>query len=323
MKDMTTALGRLLRQASALVLIRRLNEAIASAAVVFVLLGVVGGAIAAGSNGADSSTNGAVTFVRGQQVYLLGPRGKSVRRLTRLPSGSNRPESEGFLQPAWSADGKRIAVTYSSNDPHEYDEIDVMRANGTGRHIVVDGGGDSYSNTYPTEPAWSPDGRQLVYRAGDFCTKLFVVDVFSRSAHPVTPGMGCPDIQRDTQPAWSPDGSQIAFVRSRVDGGRSLYTIHPDGRALRRLTRSYAAHPDWSPDGSRIAFDDGRRTLVLKVGSKQAPAPLGPGIDPAWSPDGRKILVVRGHDLWVMDSDGNGKHLLVRDASQPDWQPSP
>src|SRR5437868_10589909 len=81
-------------------------------------------AAAAAGQTARLPTKGLVAFVRGPYVYLVPARGGVPRRLTPLPKLGHL-ESQGFSEPAWSADGKRLALGYTSNDPHEYDEIDV------------------------------------------------------------------------------------------------------------------------------------------------------------------------------------------------------
>jgi Tol biopolymer transport system component len=279
-------------------------------------------AIAANGHAARLPANGVIAFVRGAYVYVVPARGGAARRLTRLPIGA-RPESQGFDEPAWSADGKQVAVRYSSNDPHEYDEIDVIQASGRSRRVVVDGSGSTLSTIYPSDPAWSPSGQFLAYRAGGSCTTVFIVNIATGIAHALG-RTGCPlsNPRRDTEPAWSPNGSEIAFVRTPGfdEGPGRLYSIHPDGSGLRMLAKSPAEYPDWSPDGSRIAFDNGHRTLLVDAGGRKPPVMLGPGIDPAWSHDGRNILVVRGRDLWVIGVRG-GQHLLARNASEPAWQP--
>jgi len=65
-------------------------------------------------------------------------------------------------------------------------------------------------------PAWSPDGRQLVYTVEmEGYRKLFVRDVRDGTERQVTSGK-----QDDIQPAWSPDGRSIAFVRSNLPRGK-------------------------------------------------------------------------------------------------------
>ena len=56
-------------------------------------------------------------------------------------------------------------------------------------------------------PAWSPDGRFLVFVGGAYgSTDLFLVDRRGRFARRLTGGSGM-----EAQPAWAPDGARIAF----------------------------------------------------------------------------------------------------------------
>jgi Tol biopolymer transport system component len=62
-----------------------------------------------------------------------------------------------------------------------------------------------------------------------------------------------------SEPAWSPNGRRIVFdgvLKKRHHGyAYDLYTIHPDGTGLTRVTTgpSYPYRPAWAPHG-RISF---------------------------------------------------------------------
>ena len=68
------------------------------------------------------------------------------------------------------------------------------------------------------------------------------------------------DSHKDRLPTWSPDGSRIGFFSDR-SGRYEIWTILPDGRELRQLTRTgpnsgregALIWPQWSPDGSRMS----------------------------------------------------------------------
>ena len=119
-------------------------------------------------------------------------------------------------------------------------------------------------------PRWSPDGGSLVVNA---------VRWDAPEANITGMAIGIVDVNGSTQamprlltgwdmwaayPDWSPTEDLIllqtydlAFATN--DEPSNLYTIHPDGTALKRLTDfgradSRATQPTWTPDGKRIIF---------------------------------------------------------------------
>ena len=109
---------------------------------------------------------------------------------------------------------------------------------------------------------------------------------------------------RDTFPSWSSRGDWISFT-GRRGGDYEIYVIHPDGTALKRLTRSPGndAHASFSPDGEWIAFATARGGFkdeaMLQQGNFQ---PYG--------------------EIGVMRANGSDFHLLTDDAIEegvPTW----
>ncbi len=104
-----------------------------------------------------------------------------------------------------------------------------------------------------------------------------------------------------------------------------IYTVNPDGTALRQVTHGAAARfqPDWSPNGRQIVFaqDSGSGTTIWIAGAggrnaRQLTHPL-PGFFDQWphfTPDGRRVLFTN----FTPDTDGgissirtDGTHLRV------------
>src|SRR4029078_5769507 len=83
--------------------------------------------------------------------------------------------------------------------------------------------------------------------------------------------------------------SRIAFIRDD-----NVFTVKPHGSAVRQLTSlpadTGAAFDAWSPDGRQIAFD-------------------------RFPPDAPA-------QLWAMNADGSGQHLLLDDPLYDDFTPS-
>jgi Tol biopolymer transport system component len=158
------------------------------------------------------------------------------------PDGSGRRDLDVALSVnphlAWSPDGTRIAV--GSGNPSRLAIVDLAAATFT----YVGSGGVQQDN-----PAWSPDGKQLVYyQAG--ANALMMSNLDGSAARPLTVCIH-PECIRDLEPAWSPDGLFIAFARfapaTAREGAVQIYLIRSTGGAPTKLTsgREEHASPSW------------------------------------------------------------------------------
>ena len=74
-------------------------------------------------------------------------------------------------------------------------------------------------------PAWSPDGRRIVFsstRDGD--PEVYVMNADGSAPRRLTTTPG-----RDAHPSWSPDGATIAFQSPRLDGHTRIFLMNADG----------------------------------------------------------------------------------------------
>ncbi len=104
-------------------------------------------------------------------------------------------------------------------------------------------------------PAWSPDGRHLVFTSYLRGTPALYL---------LTPSEGYLKLLWDgggvnSSAAFSPDGKTIAFASS-VDGNVDIWAIPVAGGQARRLTTAKAidTQPCWAPNGRQIAFTSTR-----------------------------------------------------------------
>jgi len=134
----------------------------------------------------DSYRNG------GYEIYVVGPDGSGLVNLTNTPGND--------FDAHWSPDGSRIAfrsdrTIYQSGGTYVLDdEIFVMNADGSGQSNLTNTLGIDY------QPAWSPDGTQLLfgsYRDGNL--EIYVMNADGSGQVNLTN-----DPSSDTNPAWRP-----------------------------------------------------------------------------------------------------------------------
>ncbi len=245
-------------------------------------------------------------------VYAIRPGDAAARRLTRTKSFD--------FQPAASPDGSLIAYTRMFTAPPR-SQIWTMRKDGSHRRFVTRG----------TEPAWSPNGKRIVFvgpRAPEgHRPAIYVMRADGTHIRRLTN-----DRSASTRsPNFSPDGRRIVFVSNRGTGNVEIWVMDIDGGHAVNLTRNpyIDDHPAWSPDGSRILFErspdwvDPAAIVVMKPdGSDQHQVGTLAGRMPTWSPDGKRIAYVRygrepnpsdeRPEILRANADGTGVQLVTR-----------
>lgn len=239
--------------------------------------------------------------------------------------GWERPHSH-----AVSPDGSRVAFYLDRNgctDLWIVDLGDAGPARGFAQQLTLN---RPHSNWWEEEPpAWTPDGRALVYGAIDEAgvSNLRVVSAAGGAPRALTA------LTYDAgEPVVSPDGRFVAF--STQNGDVSQIGVVPlEGGWVIGVTSGEleCSGPSWSPDGSRILYhasgqhahrENDIYTIPFVEGYLlQLPARLTPDDrsecwNATFAPDGSVIALLcnaSGHDeLWLMAPDGSRLHQLTR-----------
>jgi Tol biopolymer transport system component len=254
------------------------------------VVSAAGGAPRALARGKDPvvSPNGRlIAYVREGQVWLMRPDGSEQRQLTT--SGGGRP--------VWSPDGRRLVFTLWNLQPCY--PPPQQRCAITDIWIVnVDGSGERKLFERALQPAWSPDGRRLLFRTflGPAEMDMGVGDLevaWADGSHERTLVRGPTYDATSSQAAWSPNGKWIAFERTpRSDLKHRLFLIKADGSRLHRLVGGM--YPAWSPNGKVIAFT--RRLMsgvwVIPAAGGKSRRISAAGSCPTWSPGGRRLALL-------------------------------
>lgn len=179
-------------------------------------------------------------------------------------------------------------------------------------------------------PAFSPDGKQLVF-AWNGSEDSDNFDIYVKIIGAGEPARLTSNPRDDVYPRFSPDNRFIAFVRDLKESGEVIL-IPALGGAERRVCGLFSGNYSisFSPDGRLLAVIDAEQgsgnefavhTVNLQTGEKRrvtSPAEFRGETTPRFSPDGKHIAFVRiapdaSQDLFVVEAMGGAARQLTFD----------
>jgi Tol biopolymer transport system component/DNA-binding winged helix-turn-helix (wHTH) protein len=287
-------------------------------------------------------------FPQDQAAVLLIPAlGGPERKIADTLHANNVPAP--FL--AWAPDGNFL-VTSHKNSPNEPAALFV---------VAIDTGETRRLTSPPSEasgdtsPAFSPDGRTLVFiRMFDVHPELYLLALSDKlqplgEAKRITLGHLRGLLVHLRDPAWTEDGRDIVFSSL----GQGLWRIGASGSATQSASEPQqlpfgesACCPAISRRGHRLAYSNGSSHFSIW----HMPAPGGPNardgsstgsfnrafisstrndISPQFSPDGKRIAFASQRsgnwEIWVCNSDGSSPVQLTffhgPNVTTPRWSP--
>jgi tricorn protease len=111
------------------------------------------------------------------------------------------------------------------------------------------------SSAYLTEPAMSPDRKEIVFVSGG--------DVWTVAANGGTASLLISHPATESRPQFSPDGKRLAFVSNRTGNG-DIYVLNLESNDLSRITFDDALDnlDAWSRDGRWLYFTSSSRDIA-------------------------------------------------------------
>jgi Tol biopolymer transport system component len=221
-------------------------------------------------------------------LFVMNSAGSDLHQV-----GQVRTDCSGV---SWGPRDRRI-VFGGGRPGRNNDGLWIVNADGSGLRRLLGGRGA----TEGIHPAWSPDGRTIVFawtgRSRHPWGRLAAIRPDGSGFQVLVGPRSAPHEDEVSFPAWSRDGKRLAFVREDHRFGhvkRTLEVADARGHHRRTLLRLpigpvSSGAPTWSPNGRSIAF---------------------------WTVCGRQACVS------TVPSGGGTRHVLMRGYIEPAWGPA-
>lgn len=280
-------------------------------------LAAIGAGLAVVAAGAVTAVPAGGTFAGDEGVIVYVDGIKSGPLVSILPDGTGQttlPLGSNNSFPSFSPSGSTLVFNCGR-------AICTANADGSKKKKIVNAG---------RWPGFSADGDQLVYVKG----KDTLVVAKANGKKPVE--------LDEAGEAWQPEfsSSGVIVFSKKVDDGREIYSIEPDGSKLKQISKGLDGYedvnPSASPNGKSVIFErhevdfelDTGAVISIKLNGKGESSTVREAGTPAFSPTGQRIVFQDFGEptfhLVIATKHGSSQSVLVDegDLSHPAWQPT-
>jgi eukaryotic-like serine/threonine-protein kinase len=268
------------------------------------------------------------------QVWVMNMDGSNQSQLTNIP--------EGACQPAFSLDGKKLAVISPCMDKKvTYNDTQILILNSDGTNPVplpIKSGGDF-------DPAWSHDSTRLAFssfRNGNRVPHIFQYNFSNDNLEELSDTR-----YSDINPTWNIGDKQLAFSRLETVAFH-IFTMSDKGLTQFQISSNGDVNDfqtDWAHTGEFIIFSRSANDVNVPYLYRLDYKDRGTGKEIRIYPPNNSIPIIgarisfddkwivyeswpdgRNHDIFLMDIQGNNFVRLTNDPGldfDPVWIPSP
>ncbi|MDR2233276.1 MAG: hypothetical protein LBE56_09155 [Tannerella sp.] len=262
-------------------------------------------------------------------LYMVNTDGTGLALIDRV----GHTDDGGIGNFAWAPDDQH--VLYVRSYDNYWNESSLIRyriADKTQSVLSTDDG-------YISNPAFSPNGTQLIYGVSDGINQH--INTMNANG-----GNKRLLISNANYPKWSPRGDKIAYITTGKDRSSQISVADADGKNQKQLTSSVSSvwrdtgyprggngDPQWTPDGNSIVYvseeNDRFEIFIMKVdGSEQTRLTIATIRDeyPEITPDGKNILFTSVREgmaggvnpgICIMTVDGKDQRVLSQTGIYP------
>jgi Tol biopolymer transport system component/predicted Ser/Thr protein kinase len=259
-------------------------------------------------------------------LHLVSIETGQRRRLTSPLAGTI-----GDTSPAVSPDGRTLAFARASYVEVRQD-IYLLRM-GEAYTPVGDAQIVHSESLWNEAPAWTPDGREIVFASGQSGSSGLWRMSISESGRPRELAVAN---ENATSPAVSRQGNRLAYVSVKYDANIwSVELTKPSGRGgapSQFISSTRFEHsPAYSPDGKRIAFVSARSgTDEIWICDKDGSSPVqltSLGADmvriPRWAPNSESLAFEAdpggNQDVYIVNANGGIPRRVTADRGADEW----
>jgi Tol biopolymer transport system component/DNA-binding winged helix-turn-helix (wHTH) protein len=270
----------------------------------------------------DGST---IAFVReadeGAGVFVIPALGGSERSIV------TNGVAVGYIQISWSPDGRRLA--YAAYGPTGTPQVNIVSLETANTQALS----PAPECLNATDPAFSPDGKQLalVCISSSAVYTVYVVGLLDGSVRALAKMFGEPGGL-----TWAADGSRLIVSNDAGDGGE-LWQLTLNGEREQLPFGEDSSAPTVAARGGRMAYVRGRKTVDIWRADLTAAQPEESAakllystrtqVIPRYSRDGTRIAFQSNRsgsvEIWMTDAQGGDPDRLTSFngplTSAPSW----